>query len=257
MITWYRETIEETGRSGVLWMLIAFVITFAITRLITRHIRSKSGEAGGDPEAGPEEKGLVGDIHIGGVHIHHQVWGILLILVSAVLEFAYQPDTPWLEVLGALFGVGAALTLDEFALWVHLDDVYWSEEGRKSIDAIVVAACIGGVLLIGTAPFGVDDNVSQDGLATVAITVLITIGLALIAVLKGKLAFGLIGLFFTPFALVGAIRLAKPGSPWARRRYRDRPKKLAKSQLRYGERRQARIDRLRDLLGGAHGSAEG
>ena len=98
------------------------------------------------------------------MHIHHQVWGILLILVAAVLEFAYQPDTPWLEVLGAVFGIGAALTLDEFALWVHLDDVYWSEEGRKSIDAIVVAACIGAVLLIGTAPFGVNDTVSQEGL---------------------------------------------------------------------------------------------
>jgi hypothetical protein len=255
VITWYRETIEETGRSGVLWMLIAFVITFAITRLITRHIRSQSAD--GDAEAAPEEKGLVGDVHIGGVHIHHQVWGILLILVAAVLEFAYQPDTPWVEVLGATFGVGAALTLDEFALWVHLDDVYWSTEGRKSIDAIVVAACIGAALLIGTAPFGVDDTVSQDGLAGVAITVLVTIGFALVAVLKGKLSFGLIGLFVFPFALFGAIRLAKPDSPWARKRYRTRPKKLAKSQRRYGERRQARIDRIRDLLGGAHGPAEG
>ena len=170
------------------------------------------------------------------MHIHHQVWGILLILVAAVLEFAYQPESPWLEVLGAIFGIGAALTLDEFALWVHLDDVYWSEEGRKSIDAIVVAACIGAVLLIGTAPFGVNDTVSQEGLASVAITVAITIGFALVAVLKGKLAFGLIGLFFSPFAIVGAIRLAKPDSPWARWRYRTRPKKMAKSLRRYGER---------------------
>jgi hypothetical protein len=240
---WYRETILETGRSGVLWMLIAFVVTFAITRWVTRRIRSR-------PVAEGDEKGLVGDIHIGGVHIHHQVWGILLILVAAVLEFAYQPDTPWLEVLGVTFGIGAALTLDEFALWVHMDDVYWSEEGRKSIDAIVVAACVGAVLLLGTAPFGVDDEVSQSGLAGVAITVLIAIGFALVAVLKGKLAFGLIGLFFTPFAIVGAIRLAKPDSPWARRRYGTRPKKLAKAQARYGERRQQRLDRLRDLLGG-------
>src|SRR5262245_18774112 len=232
-------------------MLIAFVITFAITRWVTRHIRSKSADAD------PDEGGLVGDIHIGGVHIHHQVWGILLILVAAVLEFTYRPESPWKEVLGAVFGIGAALTLDEFALWVHLDDVYWSKEGRQSIDAIVVAACIAAALLIGTAPFGVDDTVSQDGLASVAITVLITIGLALVAVLKGKLAFGLIGLFVFPFALFGAIRLAKPDSPWARRRYRERPNKLAKSQQRYGERRQARIDRLRDLLGGAPGSTEG
>ena len=243
MAEWYRETIIETGRSGVLWMLIAFVVTFAITRWVTRRIRSR-------PAAEGDEKGVVGDIHIGGVHIHHQVWGILLILVAAVLEFAYQPDTPWLEVLGVTFGIGAALTLDEFALWLHMDDVYWSEEGRKSIDAIVVAACVGAVLLLGTAPFGVDDTVSQSGLASVAITVLIAIGFALVAVLKGKLAFGLIGLFFTPFAIVGAIRLAKPDSPWARRRYGTRPKKLAKSQARFGERRQQRLDRLRDLLGG-------
>jgi hypothetical protein len=246
VITWYRETILETGRSGVLWMLIAFVITFAITRLVTRHIRAKS--AAGDDE---EEGGLVGDVHIGGVHIHHQVWGILLILVAAVLEFAYQPDTPGVEVLGAIFGVGAALTLDEFALWVHLDDVYWSKEGRKSIDAIVVAACIGAVLLIGTAPFGVDDNVSREGLITVAITVLVTIGFSLVSVLKGKLAFGLIGLFLFVFSFVGAIRLAKPDSPWARWRYRERPRKMARAERRFGPERQERLDRLRDLLGGA------
>ena len=183
------------------------------------------------------------------------MWGILLILVAAVLEFAYQPDAPWVEVLGATFGIGAALTLDEFALWVHLDDVYWSTEGRKSIDAIVVAACIGAALLIGTAPFGVDDNVSQEGLAWVAITVLITIALAFIAVLKGKLAFGLIGLFVFPFAFFGAIRLAKPDSPWARRRYGPVRRSWPSPQRRYGERRQARIDRLRDLLGGTRGSA--
>jgi hypothetical protein len=247
VVTWYRETILETGRSGVLWMLIAFVITFAITRWVTRRIRAK-----GPPQEG-DEAGLVGDIHIGGVHIHHQVWGILLILVAAVLEFAYRPDTPWLEVLGAVFGIGAALTLDEFALWVHLDDVYWSEEGRKSIDAVIVAACIGGALLIGTAPFGVDDEVSSGGLASVCITVLITIGLSIVTVLKGKLAFGLMGLFIPVFSLVGAIRLAKPDSPWAKWRYAKRPTKLARAQRRYGERRQHRMDRIRDLLGGSAG----
>ncbi len=251
MITWYRETIMETGRSGVLWMLIAFVITFAITRWVTRRIRARPADAD------PDDQGLVADIHIGGVHIHHQVWGILLILVAAVLEFAYQPDTPWVEILGATFGIGAALTLDEFALWVHLDDVYWSEEGRKSIDAVIIAACIGAVLLIGTAPFGVNDNVSREGLVSIAITVLVTIGFALVAVLKGKLALGLIGLFFAPFAVVGAIRLAKPDSPWARRRYGTRPKKMARSLRRYGQARQERLDRIRDLLGGAPGSPEG
>ena len=249
MIEWYREAIVETGRSGVLWMLIAFVVTFAITRWVTRRIRSR--------QAPEDEPGLIGDIHIGGVHVHHQVWGILLILVAAVLEFAYQPDSPWLEVLGATFGVGAALTLDEFALWLHLDDVYWSKEGRKSIDAVVVAACIGGVLLIGTAPFGDDDTVSQEWLTAAAIAVAFNIFWALVCVLKGKIAFGLIGLFFPVVSIVGALRLAKPDSPWARRRYASRPTKMALAQRRYGVERQERLDRMRDLIGGAHGSSEG
>lgn len=250
MAEWYRETILETGRSGVLWMLIAFVITFAITRWVTRRIRAK-------PASEDDDGGLVGDIHIGGVHIHHQVWGILLVLVTAVLEFAYQPGTPWVEVLGALFGVGAALTLDEFALWVHMDDVYWAEAGRKSIDAVVIAACVGGVMLLGTAPFGVDDSVSQDGLWSVMITVVLTVGFAIVAVLKGKLGMGLIGLFFPLVGIIGAIRLAKPDSPWARWRYRSRPRKMAKAERRFGEERRQRLDRYRDLLGGAHGQGGG
>jgi hypothetical protein len=242
---WYRETILETGRSAVLWMLIAFVLTFAVTRWVTRRIRSRpAGEAG-------DGKGLVGDIHIGGVHIHHQVWGILLILISAGLEFSYQPDSPWLEILAALFGAGAALTLDEFALWLHVDDVYWSEAGRKSIDAVVMAACIGGVLLLGTAPLGVDDSVSQGGLAAATVTVVINLGLSIVAVLKGKLASGLIGLFFTPVSTVAAIRLAKPDSPWARWRYATRPSRMERAEHRFSVERKERMNRLRDLLGGA------
>jgi hypothetical protein len=245
VVEWYRETIEETGRSPVLWMLIAFVVTFAATRFVTRRIRARPAAADGD------EPGLLADVHIGGVHVHHQVWGILLILVSALLEFAYQPHTPWVEVLGALFGIGAALTLDEFALWLHLDDVYWSTEGRKSIDAVVIAACLGGVLLLGTAPFGVDENVSNDGLAAATVTVLVGIALSMLALVKGKTLSGIVGLFLPFVSLIAAIRLAKPGSPWARRRYRSRPRKRERAERRFGPERQQRLDRLRDLVGGA------
>jgi hypothetical protein len=245
VVEWYRETIEETGRSPVLWMLIAFVVTFAATRFVTRRIRARPAAADGD------EPGLLADVHIGGVHVHHQVWGILLILVAAVFEFAYQPDSPWLEVLGAAFGAGAALALDEFALWLHMDDVYWSEEGRKSIDAVVIAVCIGAVLLLGSAPFGVDDTVSQEGLVGASATVLINIGLALVALLKGKLASGLIGLFVPLISFVAAIRLAKPDSPWGRRRYASRPRKMERAERRFGPERQERLNRLRDMLGGA------
>jgi hypothetical protein len=87
----------------------------------------------------------------GGLHLHHLVWGIVLILVSGFLNFVLRPSSPGLEILAAAFGVGAGLTLDEFALWVHLEDVYWSTEGRASIDAVVVAALLGGLIVLGIA----------------------------------------------------------------------------------------------------------
>ena len=67
--------------------------------------------------------------HPGGLHIHHLVFGIVLMMVAGFLGFAIQPDSPWLEILAGLFGIGVGLTLDEFALWLYLEDVYWSEEG--------------------------------------------------------------------------------------------------------------------------------
>ncbi|GAA4957826.1 hypothetical protein GCM10023238_25670 [Streptomyces heliomycini] len=56
-----------------------------------------------------------------------------------------------------LFGIGAGLVLDEFALILHLDDVYWTEAGRKSVEAVVLTAALVGLLLAGFAPFGVND----------------------------------------------------------------------------------------------------
>ena len=77
-----------------------------------------------------------GSVKTGGVHIHHLVFGIVLLMLAGFLDFAFQPDSPWLEILAVAFGIGAGLTLDEFALWLHLEDVYWAEEGRRSVDAI-------------------------------------------------------------------------------------------------------------------------
>jgi len=104
--------------AAVFWMLVAFVVTFAVTRVITNLIR--------------RGRGPFRDMSVGGVHIHHQVWGIFLLLGVGTMELAYRPASPWLEVLAVLFGMGAALTLDEFALWLRLDDVYWGPEGRRS-----------------------------------------------------------------------------------------------------------------------------
>ena len=251
MIGWYEHFIQEPGRAGLLFMLVFFGITFVITRTITRRIHAKGQSEG--QEGGEESKGLVKDIHIGGVHIHHQVWGILIILVSAALEFAYQPSSPWIEVLGAFFGIGAALTLDEFALWLHLEDVYWTSAGRKSIDAVVVAIALMCALLLGTTPFGVSEaEDGPDSLVVAPIFIVFVLVVVLICISKGKLIMGLLGIFIPLFAIVGAIRLARPSSVWARRRYADKPGKMQKAEAR-DARFEARMDRVRDVLGGTSG----
>ena len=123
----------------------------------------------------------------------------------------------WLDVLAALFGIGAGLTLDEFALWVHLEDVYWAEQGRASLDAVVVAALLGGLIVLGLAPFELADQSRR--VTSILIVVALDVPLCILAILKGKPILGLTGVFVPLASLLGAIRLATPTSPWARRRY--------------------------------------
>lgn len=133
-----------------------------------------------------------------------------------------------------VFGIGAGLVLDEFALILHLDDVYWTAEGRKSVEVVVVTAALVGLVLAGFTPFGVD-GVSEDelqGRANVIATVAGNFLFALLALAKGKTRLAVFGVIVPLVALVGAIRLARPGSPWARRFYTRRPRARAKSRLR-------------------------
>jgi hypothetical protein len=240
---WYQEHIADTGRSAALFLVVGFVITYAVTRTITHRIRARSGS--GEGGSGP-----VKDIYIGGVHIHHQVWGILLVLVVGLLEFRFQPDSPWVEVLAFLFGAGAALALDEFALWLYVKDVYWTEEGKRSIDAVLVAVVIGVALLMSTSPIGVDrSEMSSQGWLFASVFIVLHIVYTVICLLKGKLVTGLVGFVVPVLALVGAIRLAKPSSFWARRYYSE--KKMAKASGRFGEKYLARQERIRHLAGAA------
>ncbi len=237
----------EPGRAAILWMLLAFVITFLLTRTVTRRIQAKSKK----PTVDAGGRSLIGDITIGGVHIHHQVWGILLVLLSSLLEFAYRPDRPWVEILGVMFGIGAALALDEFALWVYMDDVYWKEEGRTSIDAVIVAATICLLLLVGLSPFDAADVQAGDlaGYVALAITVVINGSLAVVCFFKGKLFLGFVAIFLPAVGLFGAIRLARPNSPWARRRYPEDSRKMARARARFA-RHDRRMDGFRRLIGG-------
>jgi hypothetical protein len=236
MVDFYQGAVEKSGRAPLLWLLVGLLIGFAVTRLVTRRIRAGS-------------TGLK-NWESGGVHVHHQVFGILLVLISGVLEFAYRPSSPWAEALGGTFGIGMGMTLDEFALWLHLDDVYWSPEGRRSIDAVFLAAVIVGLLLLGFSPLDVS-GVAGAAFAVTVAGFAVDVLLSLVVVLKGKPILGILSLMVPVLALVGAIRLAKPTSPWARWRYPLGSRKLARAQERFGGRYQRRWDRIRDLVGGA------
>src|SRR3954463_984137 len=166
-------------------MLIAFVVTFAGTRGITNLI--------------PRGRGPFRDMSVGGVHIHHQVWGIFLLLGVGTIELAYRPASPWLQGLALLFRMGAALTLDEFALWLRLDDVYWGPEGRRSVDAVLLATLVGLLLLVGLSPF---DSDPTDGELALGITITVNLLFVLAAIFKVRIVWGVLALFFPIAAFV-------------------------------------------------------
>jgi hypothetical protein len=240
-------SIEITGnflgssgdRAGFL-LLGGMLVSFGFIRMSTRLMRS------------PKVTWWPGSVKTGGVHIHHLVFGIVLLMLAGFLDFAFQPDSPWLEVLAAAFGVGAGLTLDEFALWLHLEDVYWAEEGRRSVDAVIVATIIAGAIVIGVAPLGEGDTGSVLGI-TIAMAEVLTF--AAIVALKGKYWAALVSVFIPFVGWVSAFRLAKPGSPWARRRYAEGSDKLARATTR-AERSSVRYRRWQDLIGGRPSTAE-
>jgi hypothetical protein len=234
-----RTFLGEPGPRAGFILLGAFLASFLFIRTSARLIRN------------PKVTWWPGNVETkGGLHIHHLVWGILLLLISGFLEFALAPDSPTLEILAALFGIGAGLTLDEFALWVRLEDVYWEEEGRSSLDAVVVATVLGALIVLGLSPFELAHMTSA--VATLAVAVVITLLLCVVTILKGKPILGLTGIFIPPVSLVGSLRLASPTSPWARLRYAEDGKKLARSRARY-ERIHRRRRRALDRIGGAPG----
>ena len=214
----FDSEIVDKGELPALLLVVSFGATFGITRFITHSIRS-------------DRFSWLGNVEAGDTHIHHLVWGICLLLVAGLLAVAVQPP---LEVIAILFGIGAALTLDEFALWLHLDDVYWSEQGRQSIDAVIVFAIVSGFMVVGAYPVSFDDSGSGVG-AVAGIVISLAIGWTFVIVcfLKGKLIWGVLGLYLPPIAIVTAFRLARPNSWWARKRYDDAPAKLERSRERY------------------------
>jgi len=221
----------DGSRVLMAWLVGSFVLTFLITRFVTKMIARGRG---------PFRNALVG-----GVHVHHQVYGIFLMIGSGTLELNYRPDSPWVQMLAVAFGAGAALTLDEFALWLRLDDVYWAKEGRKSVDAVMMAAVVGGLLLVGFNPL--NDGSSEGGLL-VAVNIAVNLLFAVLAILKGRTILGVLGVFIPVVALVATFRLAKPTSPWARRFYKEGSRRRERSLRRFPPDRRSRVDAFVDLF---------
>lgn len=216
------------GRMPLAFCLLAFIVTFFVTRTIVRYIRSHAGSDA------PRKWWQPRNIGTGGLHIHHVVIGVILVMISGVtmVTLAVDGGVPEFTAAAIIFGIGAALVLDEFALILHLEDVYWSEDGRTSVDAVFAAVAVAGLLILGFNPLSFFDigiwreNHSFAARASVVAIAVLTLLLAVVVLLKGKVWTGLIGMFVTPLLVVGAIRLSRPHAPWARWRYTNRPHKM-------------------------------
>lgn len=222
-------------RAPAMLVLVAFLLSFAFIRTSARMIRARVSWWPGNVETDS------------GLHIHHLVWGISLLLICGFVAFATEMETPWMQITAIGFGIGAGLTLDEFALWLRLEDVYWAREGRASLDAIVLATVFAVVVMLGIRPYGLDDP--GDKLLAAAV-VGGFVGVAAIAFLKGRFVLGIVALHIPFVGIYTAVRLATPDSPWARWRYGD--DKLERSRERFSPTRPAarRRNRILDAIGG-------
>jgi hypothetical protein len=226
---------HEPGRGAAFLVLLGFVVSFLFIRTSARMIRAQVSWWPGNVETSS------------GVHLHHLVWGIGLMLVSGFLGFAMEPASPWYQIAAVAFGVGCGLTADEFALWVRLDDVYWAKEGRASLDAVILVTAFMALVVIGVQPFGLDEPLS---VGLTAFAVLQALLLSGIAFLKGRIGLGAVAVFLPGFGLWATCRLAEPTSAWARRFYDDDKRARAAERFppdRLGARWRARF---LDAIGG-------
>jgi hypothetical protein len=134
----YKERFPESRRERMFLASVAFFTTVVLVRAITFAIH--------------HDLGPFHDVSLRGRHIHHLVWGILLLLLVGYtwlveVGTGAASSSRWMGRLTSMvYGVAAALTLDEFALWLNLRDVYWEREGRESFEAM---AAFGSLLAVG------------------------------------------------------------------------------------------------------------
>jgi hypothetical protein len=196
----YDQHIQAPGKELHFLILIAFVCSFGFIRGSAHMIRAQVSWWPGNVETK------------GGTHIHHLVWGILLLLSMGYVGISTDIGSPWLELVAIVFGIGMGLTLDEFALWLNLEDVYWAQKGRQSIDAVVVTTALLVIAILGLQ-FWIDvwDAVLvmlgfDRGNSWIAIPIqVVGVALAILCFRRGRKLAGLFGLFVPLVALLGVV----------------------------------------------------
>jgi hypothetical protein len=129
LLALYRRHFRDHRRERMFLASLSFFVTFGVTRLLTHGFRLHE---------------MPFRMMVGDTHVHHLVPGILLLLLVGYMWLiqvgtgANGSSVRLGQVTAVLYGVGAALTLDEFALWLNLRDVYWEREGRASLDAVML-----------------------------------------------------------------------------------------------------------------------
>ncbi len=240
---WWQAEVVNGYKGPLLLSFTAFVVTFLTTRTITRLIRAG--------------RGPFHDVSSGGVHMHHSTPGVVLLIIGGFTGVGSPPLSVWTYLAALFVGVGASLVLDEFAMIFRLQDVYWSQEGQLSVNVVTLAAACVGLATVGVSP--VDDlpaDVTALRYGAVAV-LLINFVLVAVTALKGKYPTALLGLFIGPVAWVAAIRVARPTSPWARRRYGPRTLERARRRATVFDHRWAPIRRhWDDLIGGTPTSVD-
>ncbi|MEV5973634.1 hypothetical protein [Streptomyces sp. NPDC051921] len=238
---WFSRNIIEPGKLPTFLALTSFVLTFVVTRTVTRLIRAG--------------KGPFRNVSSGGVHIHHVVPGVVLTVLGGFGAVGSGRHGVGAAVFAVVFGIGAGLVLDEFALILHLDDVYWSDDGRKSVEVVVLTAALVLLALAGFSPLGVNDMSAEEkqDRATFILTLVLNFVLVLVTLFKGKFRMAVLGCLIPFVAIVGAVRLARPGSWWSRHLYTRRHRARARSRIRTyrHDKRWVRVRRrAQDLIGG-------
>ena len=229
--------LDQPGTRAGFVLLGAFLCSFLFIRTSARLMRS------------PRVPWWPGSVTTeSGLHLHHLVWGIVLILLSGFLGFAVEPREPVERDPGG----GLRRRRRVHARRVRAVGLsprrLLGSGGSPVVRCGVVATVLGLLVLLGLAPFNVKGNSSS--IASLIIAVTVDLVLALVVILKGKPLLGLACIFVPIIAPFGILRLASPTSLWARQFYRTDGRSMRRSIARW-KRIDARRDRMSNMIAGA------